>query len=116
MAASYVAMLIVAVYAWVGVRNYRSRTLPPGSDRASGSQAWVLIVLAGVCVVALVDSLTLVSPLVRLVDPVMIAWLVGFGVLGAVAVLAALRLRTPAPAVASAEPPASADERPTPGP
>jgi len=112
MLAAYIAMLVVAIYAWVGVRNYRSHALTPGADRASGGQAWTLIGMAGVCVVALVDSLALVAPAARLLDPVMLAWLVGFGVFGAALVLAGRRLSNSTPA--EDVPPEA--PRPDPGP
>lgn len=112
MLAAYIAMLVVAIYAWVGVRNYRSHALTPGADRASGGQAWTLIGMAGVCVVALVDSLALVAPAARLLNPVMLAWLVGFGVFGAALVLAGRRLSNSTPA--EDVPPEA--PRPDPGP
>ena len=66
-------------------------------SRRARAASW-LIGMAGVCVVALVDSLALVAPAARLLDPVMLAWLVGFGVFGAALVLAGRRLSNSTPA------------------
>lgn len=113
MLAAYLAMLLVAIYAWVTVRNFRSSKRPDTGDRASGTQAWVQIGMAGVSVVALVDSLDLISPVVRLFDPAVVAWLLGLGVFAAVLLLLGRRLRTVPPADDQG---ASPDEAPRPDP
>lgn len=78
MVAAYVAMITIAVYTWRANRSYRSED----AERATRTQVALLVGLAGVSVVALADSIALVSPLMRMFDPLTLVWLLGFGVVG----------------------------------
>ncbi len=84
MVAAYVAMITIAVYTWRANRSYRSQD----AERATRAQVATLVGLAGVSVVALADSIALVSPLMRMFDPLTLVWLLAFGVAGGAAVFA----------------------------
>ncbi|QIK71551.1 hypothetical protein G7070_03775 [Propioniciclava coleopterorum] len=75
MLAAYLAMIGSVGYAWLAVRSYRS----DAAERATRTQAAATIGLAGLSVVAIVDSFALTPPVVRLLDPVNLAALLALG-------------------------------------
>ena len=79
MLAAYVAMVAAVVYVWLAVRSYRSQA--PG--RATRGQAAAAIGLVGLSVVAILDSFSLVPPLVRVLEPANLLWLLGFSAVAA---------------------------------
>ena len=82
MLAAYVAMIAAVGYVWLAVRSYRSEA--PG--RATRGQAAATIALAGLSVIAILDSFALVPPLVRVLEPANLLWLLGFTAVAAAGV------------------------------
>lgn len=88
--AAYVAMAGAVLYAWLAFRSSRSDAAAhegrQNSERATGQQATSAIALAGISVIAIIDSFSLTPPITRLSDPATLVWLgVLVGICGGIA-------------------------------